>query len=55
LRILRKPGLLGFPLLLGPVPGDGFVTLEFVSDRGQHTLPQVLRNVWPLDPDRCSG
>jgi hypothetical protein len=55
MRLVRKPGLLGFPLLLGPVPGYGFVTPEFVGDRGQHTLPQVLRNVWPLHPDRSSG
>jgi hypothetical protein len=53
--LIRKPGLLGFPLLLGPVPGYGFVTPEFVSDRGQHALPQVIRNVWPLKPDRRSG
>jgi hypothetical protein len=54
-RLIRKPWLLGFPLLLGPVPGYSFVAPEFVSDRGQHTLPQVIRNVWPLNPDRSFG
>jgi len=47
--------VLGFPLFLGPVPRYGFVTPELISDRGQHTLPQVLRNLWPLNPDRRSG
>jgi len=32
-----------------------FVALEFVSDRGQHPLPQVLRNNWPLNLDRRPG
>jgi hypothetical protein len=47
--------LLGFPWLLGPAPRFGFVALEFVSDRGQHALPQVLRNGEPLNPDRLPG
>ena len=51
----RNPVLLGFPWLLGPAPRFGFVALEFVSDRGQHALPQVLRNGEPLNPDRLPG
>jgi hypothetical protein len=49
------PGLLGFPLLLGPALRFGLVALQFASDRGQQALPQVLRNDEPLNPDRCRG
>jgi hypothetical protein len=33
----------------------GLVPVEFVSDRGQQALPQVLRNDEPLHPDRRPG
>jgi hypothetical protein len=39
-------------LLRGHAPRYGFVPLKFVSDHGQHALPQVLRNVGPLNPYR---
>jgi hypothetical protein len=37
-------------LRLGRAPRFGFVPPQFVSDRGQQTLPHVLRNDEPLNP-----